>query len=144
MSYDKFHDGGDALGASEYFTGGDCGCSGGVEGGSPWTDGGAWNTVKQLTGWNDVKNGMSRSDNTVHLLTYISMGVLKACIIVLIVLLFLGYESDHWSMILIYVVGGLSLVGYIGTEVYYNMYLKPQGDAYSNLIQTPSEAISMP
>lgn len=118
MSDKEFNDGGDVLGSSEYFTGG-CGC-GGVEGGSPWSEGGALQTSKNLVGLTDFGKAYDiGSSNLPHALTYVTMGLVKACVIVLIVLLFLGFERDHWSMILLYVVIGLSAVGNIAAEVIY-------------------------
>lgn len=135
MSDRDFNDGGDVLGSSEYFTGG-CGC--GVEGGSPWEDGGFVDGFKELVGWKAIVKGVGSSGwNRV---TYLSMGLIKACIVVLIVLLFLGFENDHWSMILLYVVAGLSAVGYIASEIMHHKS-KPDPDAPATLA-APTESLS--
>lgn len=121
MSDKEFNDsrgGDDVLGSSEYFTGG-CGC-GGVEGGSPWSEGGTLQTAKKLVGLSDFGKAYDIGASDIpHTLTYVAMGLVKVCIIVVIVLLFFGFEHNHWSMILLYVMMGLSAVGYIASEIIY-------------------------
>ncbi len=114
----KFNDGGDPLEGSGYFNGG-CGC-GGVSGGSPWEDGGYLDIIKSVTGFGDLLKGWEKRDSDAwDAAAYISYGVMKILVIVLIVLLVTGMEAGHWASILLIVLAGIAGVVYLGSEWQY-------------------------
>jgi len=141
MSDNKFNDGGDALGSSEYFTGG-CGCggsvSGGVEGGGYFGDNGfmetgknALSTLRDLVGGGHlVKAWELKNNNMVDAVSYFALAIVQFCLITMIVLFAMGYPLEFSSagagtMTLMWV-GSAAALTVVGTEIYSYMQKNKQ------------------
>jgi hypothetical protein len=119
---------GDVLGGSPYMGRGGCGCDGGVSGGSPLSasNNSAWTflkesarTVVNLAGVTDMhdayesqQNGKSRWNTLSHL----AFGVMKLCLIILIVLLIGDSTTGDWYVVLLMVFASISAVAWAGCE----------------------------
>jgi len=114
----------DALGGSEFYGGDDCGCSGGgVLGGSPVDDHGLFGVLANMTGWPDMQNGltlmMNEGPSKLDGATYVAVGFVKLCVLVLIILLVVGEDIESGWVIAFIVLLCVSAAAYLALEAYH-------------------------
>lgn len=128
-----FNYGGDALGGSEYFTGG-CGC-GGVEGGGPFLDTyqkGVGTLIKDIMfGIPGVKPMVDAfgQESWANKIGYFACGATILSMLLLIFMFAVGYESSSAPIITFAVLSGVAGVIWIGAEVFQGVWGRSSASA---------------